>query len=64
MRLILYTGKGGVGKSSIANAVLGTEASIVDSRPGTTRDSVDLSLRWHGKDMILVDTAGIARHRT
>ena len=54
-------GKPNVGKSSLINALVGAEASIVDSRPGTTRDSVDLHVRWHGRDVTLVDTAGINR---
>ncbi|MCK4774908.1 MAG: ribosome biogenesis GTPase Der, partial [Candidatus Krumholzibacteria bacterium] len=50
-----------VGKSSLVNALAGEEANIVDERPGTTRDSIDVSLKWRGHRIILVDTAGIKR---
>jgi GTP-binding protein len=54
-------GRPNVGKSSLVNALVGAEANIVDSRPGTTRDSLDLRIRWHGRVITLVDTAGIKR---
>ena len=60
LRLALI-GRPNVGKSSLINALVGDDTNIVDSRPGTTRDSVDLSIRWHGHDVTLVDTAGIQR---
>ena len=50
-----------VGKSSLVNAVLGDDANIVDERPGTTRDSIDVSLKWQGRRITMVDTAGIKR---
>ncbi|HUN66176.1 MAG TPA: ribosome biogenesis GTPase Der [Bacteroidota bacterium] len=60
---IAIVGKPNVGKSSIVNALLGKERTIVTDRPGTTRDSVDSVLRDHGEDVILIDTAGL-RHRS
>jgi GTP-binding protein len=50
-----------VGKSSLVNRIVGSDSAIVDSRPGTTRDSIDTLVRWHGRDVVLVDTAGIKR---
>ena len=50
-----------VGKSSLVNALMGEDTNIVDSRPGTTRDSIDVTFRWHGRQVTLVDTAGIKR---
>ena len=38
-----------VGKSSLTNALLQKERTIVTPKAGTTRDAVDVSLRWHGK---------------
>ena len=58
---LAIVGRPNVGKSSLVNALVGAEANIVDSRPGTTRDSVDLRIRWRSHDVTLVDTAGIKR---
>lgn len=60
---IAVVGKPNVGKSSLVNALLGSERSIVSDIPGTTRDSIDSPFSWNGKDYILVDTAGIRRKR-
>jgi GTP-binding protein len=58
---LAIVGRPNVGKSSLVNALVGSEAAIVDSRPGTTRDSVDVQIRWYTHDVTLVDTAGINR---
>jgi GTP-binding protein len=58
---LAVVGRPNVGKSSLVNALLGEERSIVSEVPGTTRDSVDAVLR-HGETLVrLVDTAGIRR---
>jgi GTP-binding protein len=58
---ITIVGKPNVGKSSLVNALVGEERNIVSEEPGTTRDAVNLRIRYHGKDMLLIDTAGIKR---
>jgi GTP-binding protein len=60
---VAIVGRPNVGKSSLLNRLVGSERSIVDAQPGTTRDAVDSLIDWHGKPIVLVDTAG-ARRRT
>ena len=50
-----------VGKSSLTNALLKKERSIVTPIAGTTRDSIDAHLKWFGHHINLVDTAGIRK---
>jgi GTP-binding protein len=58
---ITLVGRPNVGKSSLINNLLGVERVIVNDQPGTTRDAIDTPLTLHGKDYLLVDTAGIRR---
>lgn len=58
---VAIVGRPNVGKSSITNRLLGEERMIVDERPGTTRDSVNSDVRYHGRTLTLIDTAGIRR---
>ena len=58
---IAIVGMPNVGKSSIANALLGHEQSIVTSIPGTTRDSIDSRLIFYGNTYTLIDTAGLRK---
>ena len=54
-------GRPNVGKSSLTNALLGYDRSIVTNIPGTTRDSIDSVLKYYGEEIILVDTAGLRK---
>jgi GTP-binding protein len=58
---IAILGRPNVGKSSLLNALLGSERVIVSERAGTTRDPVDTEAEIDGKRVILVDTAGLRR---
>ncbi len=60
---IAVVGRPNVGKSSLVNAVLGEERVIVDPRPGTTRDAVNISFHKDGVGFEVVDTAGMRRRR-
>ena len=60
---IAVVGKPNVGKSSLVNALLGDERTIVSDIPGTTRDAIDTPFTYNGMDYVLVDTAGIRRKR-
>ncbi len=54
-------GRPNVGKSSLSNALLNQDRSIVTEISGTTRDSIDSVLKYHGQEIVLVDTAGLRK---
>jgi GTP-binding protein len=59
--MIAITGRPNVGKSSLINALCGEDRHIVSEVPGTTRDTIDIRIRHHGRDIVLIDTAGVKR---
>ncbi len=54
-------GRPNVGKSSLVNRFLGSERVIVSDVAGTTRDAIDLPMRFENHELVLVDTAGLRR---
>jgi GTP-binding protein len=58
---IAIVGRPNAGKSSLVNRLLREERMVVSDIPGTTRDAVDVVLRWHRRTFRIVDTAGIRR---
>jgi GTP-binding protein len=58
---IAIIGKPNVGKSTLLNALTGTSRAIVSPIAGTTRDAVDEVLAYNGKQLRIIDTAGIRR---
>jgi GTPase len=58
---VAVVGRPNVGKSSFVNRLLGENRLVVSDVAGTTRDSIDTPLRYHGRDYIFVDTAGLRR---
>ena len=59
---VAIVGPPNAGKSSLLNALLGTERAIVSELPGTTRDTVEEVLAIEGVPVRLIDTAGIRAH--
>ncbi len=58
---VAILGRPNVGKSSLLNLLVGREEALVSTIPGTTRDSIHTDLRWHGRVVRLIDTAGLRR---
>jgi GTP-binding protein len=58
---IAIIGRPNVGKSSILNALLGEERVVVHDRPGTTRDPIDTVIQVGGREVVLIDTAGLRK---
>ncbi|MGH7448727.1 MAG: ribosome biogenesis GTPase Der [Longimicrobiales bacterium] len=58
---VAVIGKPNVGKSTFVNRLLGEDRMVVSEVPGTTRDSVDSPFRYHNRDLVFVDTAGLRR---
>ena len=58
---IAIIGKPNVGKSSLVNKLCGENRVIVSNIAGTTRDAIDTRVKFHGKEYIFIDTAGLRR---
>ena len=58
---LAIVGRPNVGKSALVNRILGQERVLVSPEPGTTRDAVDTPFEYGGKQLVLIDTAGIRR---
>jgi tRNA modification GTPase len=57
--LVVLAGRPNVGKSSLFNALLGTERALVTPEPGTTRDTIEAHVEFEGWPVRLADTAGL-----
>lgn len=60
---LAIVGKRNAGKSTMINALAGEQRVIVSEKAGTTRDSVDVTIRRNGKTFTLIDTAGVRKRR-
>jgi GTPase len=58
---IAIVGRPNVGKSSITNGLLGQDRMIVTPIAGTTRDAIDSTMKYYGREIVLIDTAGLRR---
>ncbi len=60
---ISILGHPNVGKSTLVNQLLGSDQMIVSPLAGTTRDSIDTNFNYQGKNLTLIDTAGLRRRK-
>jgi GTP-binding protein len=56
---VALVGRPNVGKSTLFNRLVGERLSVVDDRPGTTRDRIQATCEWGGMEFTVVDTGGI-----
>ena len=58
---VAIVGRPNVGKSSLLNRLVGRDEALVSEIPGTTRDAIHTDLKWYGRTLRLIDTAGLRR---
>jgi GTP-binding protein len=58
---VAVIGRPNVGKTSFVNRLLGENRLVVSDVAGTTRDAIDTPMRYHGRDLVFIDTAGLRR---
>jgi GTP-binding protein len=58
---IALIGRPNVGKSTLANALLGEERMLTGPEPGITRDAIAVPFVWRGREFRLIDTAGLRK---
>ncbi len=59
--MLAIVGRPNVGKSTLINALLGEERMLTGPEPGVTRDAIAVRWRYQGREIALVDTAGLRR---
>ena len=62
--IITICGRPNVGKSTLFNRLLGKKKALVSDIPGLTRDFREERISLHGKDFLLIDTAGVYESNT
>ncbi|MGD1011901.1 MAG: ribosome biogenesis GTPase Der [Acidimicrobiales bacterium] len=57
--IVAVVGRPNVGKSTLVNRIAGRQLAIVESRPGVTRDRLEVECEWNGRSFLVVDTGGV-----